>query len=195
MRRFRWLILLGLAAAGLYLYPAALLAPLGRYLVLEDGLERCDCIFVLAGDTLGSRILKSVELYRAGMASKLFVSGAGVVFGQSEDKLAIAFAKENGAADIPFIGLPNPGTSTLSEGRFVYPVLREAGCGSVLVVTSDFHTRRAGNFLRSEWPGIRIRMAAAKTIDYDPDKWWTDRVYRKMFLLEWTKTVTNWFGI
>ena len=184
MRRFRWLILLGLAAVGLYLYPAVVLAPLGRYLVLEDGAERCDCMFVLAGDQLGSRILKSAELYRAGM-----------VFGKTEDALAIAFARENGAADVPFIGLPNDGTSTISEGRLVYPVLREAGCGSVLVVTSNFHTRRAGNILRRVWPGMRVRMVSAKTADYDPETWWTERVYQKVFLLEWTKTVTDWFGV
>jgi uncharacterized SAM-binding protein YcdF (DUF218 family) len=195
LRRFRWLILLGIAAVGLYVYPAVVLAPLGRYLVLEDGAERCDCMFVLAGDQLGSRILKSAELYRAGMAPKLFVSGAGQVFGKTEDALAIAFARENGAADVPFIGLPNDGNSTISEGRLVYPVLREAGCGSVMVVTSNFHTRRAGNILRRVWPGMRVRMVSAKTADYDPETWWTERVYQKVFLLEWTKTVTDWFGI
>ena len=109
MRRFRWLILLGIAAVGLYLYPAVVLVPLGRYLVKEDGETKCDCMFVLAGDQLGSRIMKSAELYRAGMAPKLFVSGAGMVFGKTEDALAIAFARENGAGDVPFIGLPNEG--------------------------------------------------------------------------------------
>lgn len=195
MRRYRWLILLGAVAVGLYLYPAAVLGPLGRYLVLEDGETKCDCMFVLAGDQLGSRIMKSAELYRAGMAPKLFVSGAGTVFGKTEDVLAIAFARENGAGDVPFIGLPNEGNSTISEGRAVYPVLREAGCGSVLVVTSNFHTRRAGNILRRVWPGMRVQMVSAKTADYDPNAWWTERVYQKVFLLEWTKTVTDWFGV
>lgn len=195
MRRHRWLILLCALAGGLYLYPGAVLAPLGRYLVREDALVKCDCLFVLAGDQSGNRVMKSAELYRAGMAPKVFVSGAGWVFGKTEDELAIEFAKQNGATDVPFTGLPNDGNSTISEGRLVYPALRSAACGSVLVVTSSFHTRRAGLILRRVWPGMRVQVVASKTVDYDPEAWWTERVYQKTFLLEWTKTVTDWFGV
>ena len=195
MRRFRWLIVLCALVGGLYLHPGVVLAPLGRYLVREDGPAKCDCLFVLAGDFSGNRIMKAAELYRAGIAPKLFVSGAGWVYGATEDKLAIAFARQNGAADVPFTGLPNDGTSTISEGRLLYPVMRDAGCGSVLVVTSSFHTRRAGLILRRVWPGIRVHVVASRTVDYDPEAWWTDRVFQKTFLLEWTKTVTDWFGV
>jgi uncharacterized SAM-binding protein YcdF (DUF218 family) len=195
LRRFRWLILLAALCAGVYFYPRAILYPMGTYLIQDEGATKCDCMFVLAGDFFGQRILKAAELYRAGMAPKLFVSGPGGVYGLTEDELAINFAKKRGFADVPFLPLPNHGRSTLSEGIEVYPTLRAAGCNSVLVVTSNFHTRRAGKILRRVWPDIQVRMAAAPTDDYDPEIWWTDRNYRKTFFYEWTKTITEWVGL
>lgn len=193
--KFRWLLLFGAVSAGLYLYPRPLLYPLGQYLIQAEEPVKSDCIFVLAGDTRGQRILRAAELYRAGMAPKVFVSGAGQFYGQTEDELAIPFAKQNGAADVPFTGLPNDGRSTVSEARSALPKLREAGCHSVLVVTSDFHTRRAGRILRRVWPDLRGRMVSAPTVEFDVTRWWTDRNYQKTFFFEWTKTVTDWIGL
>ncbi len=193
--KIRWLFLTGVIAGGLYLYPGVVLYPLGSYLVRAEEPVKCDCLFVLAGDSHGQRILRAAELYRAGMAPNVFVSGPGSNYGYSEDELAIPFAKKNGAADVPFIGLPNNGRSTVSEGREVLSKLREAGCHSVLVVTSDFHTRRAGRILRRVWPDLQVRVAAAPTVDFDVDRWWTERDYQKTFFFEWTKTVADWIGL
>jgi uncharacterized SAM-binding protein YcdF (DUF218 family) len=177
------------------MYPKALLYPLGLYLVQAEPAEKSDCMFVLAGDWRGQRILKAAELYRAGMAPRVFVSGPEGNYGFTEDELAIPFAKRNGAADVPFTGLPNKGTSTVSEARDVLPRLRDAGCRTVLVVTSDFHTRRAGRILRRVWPDLQVRMAAAPTVDYDVERWWTRRDQQKTFFFEWTKTVADWIGL
>ena len=193
--RFRWLALGIVILGGIYLYPRPLLYPLGLYLVKADEPAKSDCIFVLAGDAHGQRILRAAELYRAGMAPKVFVSGPEGNYGYTEDELAIPFAKKNGAADVPFTGWPNKGKSTLSEGREVLPRLEEAGCRSVLVVTSDFHTRRAGSILRRVWPNLTVRMASAPTVDYDVNSWWQDRTYQKTFFFEWTKTVADWIGL
>jgi uncharacterized SAM-binding protein YcdF (DUF218 family) len=152
-------------------------------------------MFVLAGDTWGQRILRAGELYRAGMAPKVFVSGPEGNYGYTEDELAIGFARKRGFTDVPFTGIPNHGRSTLSEAKEVLPVLRAAGCRSVLVVTSDFHTRRAGRILRREWPDLAVRMAAAPTRDYDVERWWTTRDWQKTFFFEWSKTVADWMGL
>lgn len=193
MRRF--LIFVAALAAVAFFYPRPFLYPLGAYLVKVDEPVRCDCLFVLAGDNHGQRILRAAELFRAGMAAQVFISGPAGNYGYTDDELAISFAKKNGAADVPFVGLPNKGKSTVSEAREVRPRLVAAGCRSVLVVTSDFHTRRAGGILRREWPDLQVRMASAPTVDYDVERWWTDRNYQKTFFFEWAKTVADWIGL
>jgi uncharacterized SAM-binding protein YcdF (DUF218 family) len=193
--RLFWLVLISTVLGLLYLFPGLLLNPLGRFLVRAEAPVKSDCIFVLAGDGHGQRILRAAELYRGGMAPKVFVSGPEGIYGYTEDELAIPFARKNGAADVPFIGLPNKARSTISEAAAVLPSLQEAGCHSVLVVTSDFHTRRAGSILGRAWPDLQVRMAAAPTVDYDPDRWWTSRDYQKTFFFEWTKTVADWIGL
>jgi len=193
--RFGWLILALAIAAGLFFYPRPALYPLGLYLVKAEEPVKSDCIFVLAGDSRGQRILRAAELYRAGMAPQIFVSGPGGNYGFTEDELAIQFAKKNGAADVPFTGLPNKARSTVSEAMEVLPRLQAAGCHSVLAVTSDFHTRRAGLILRRVWPNLQVRMASAPTVDYDVNHWWKERVYQKTFFFEWAKTVADWIGL
>lgn len=178
-----------------YLKPEIALAPLGRYLVNDEGPAKSDCLFVLAGDGYGKRVMRSVELFRQGYAPKVLVSGPHGAYGRTEDELSIEFARKNGATDVAFAGVTHAATSTVTEAALVLPKLREHGCRSVLAVTSDYHTRRAGRVLRRMWPGIAVRMTAATAVDYDPDGWWRDRQSRKTFLLEWTKTVADWLGI
>lgn len=195
MRRFRWLILLLLAGAAVYLNPGPVLRPMGAYLVDADIPVRSDCIFVLGGDLFGQRVLRAADLYRLGLAPKVFVSGPGGIYGHTEDELEIQYAREKGATDVPFVGIPNHARSTATEATEVLPKLREAGCRSVLVVTSNFHTRRARRILTRLWPGIEVRMASAPTEDFDPDHWWQNRNYQKTFFFEWAKTFADWFGI
>ncbi|MBI2689241.1 MAG: YdcF family protein [Acidobacteria bacterium] len=195
MRRLRWLVAIAALGAAVYFFPRPFLYRLGAYLVKADGPVKSDCMFVLAGDFNGQRIMKAAELYRLGMAPKLFISGPYGIYGRSEDELAIAFAKANRTEDVPFIPLPNHGRSTVTEGLEVLPRLRQEGCRSVLVVTSDFHTRRAGRILRRIWPDLQVRIASAPTVDYDAERWWTNRNYQKTFFFEWTKTAADWIGL
>lgn len=193
--RAGWFIALFLPVAVLWFFPSILLVPLGKLLIETDPIERCDCLFVLAGDARGQRILRAAELYREGLASQVFVSGPEGNYGFTEDQLAIPFAKKKGAADVPFVGMPNKGKSTATEGQDVLSRLQAAGCRSVLVVTSNYHTKRSGRILRRVWPDMQVRMAAAPTEDFDPERWWRDRNHQKTFFFEWAKTVADWIGL
>jgi uncharacterized SAM-binding protein YcdF (DUF218 family) len=47
---------------------------------------------------------------------------------------------------------------------------------SVIVVTSNYHTRRARYIFRRVFPqGMEIRMASARDGDFDPELWWEKR--------------------
>jgi uncharacterized SAM-binding protein YcdF (DUF218 family) len=192
---WRWLTLivlfLLLAAATGPLW----LAALGRYLVRAEPPVHADMIVVLAGDFSGNRILTAGDLVRRGFAPHALVSGTSGEYGLNETDLAIPFAVRHGFPESNFIALPNDSLSTKAEAEDVLAALAKRHARVIDIVTSNYHTRRAGNIYRAKAPGLEIHMVAAPDLHFTPDNWWKDREGRKTFLLEWTKTVATWLGM
>lgn len=193
-RGFRWLVLIALAAAFLAAYPVWL-AALGNFLVKAEPPFPADLVVVLAGDGHGNRILKAAELVRQGFAPKVLVSGPGGVYGLHECDLAIPFAGKRGYPAAWFIPLPHDGYSTVEEAQVVLQELRRRQVRRFMVVTSDYHTRRAGRVYRSLAPPAEVRIVAAPDRFFRADSWWRTRQGRKLFVLEWQKTLANWVGM
>ena len=181
--------LAGVATAHLWL------AALGQYLVQAGPPAHAGMIVVLAGDFSGNRILAAGDLVRQGFAPQALISGPSGAYGLHESDLAIQFAVQHGYPASYFIGLPNDSRSTKSEADDVLAALRKMGVNNVDIVTSNYHTRRAGNIYRAKARGIAIHMVAAPDRDFTPGGWWKNRDARKTFLLEWMKTVATWFGM
>ena len=171
------------------------LSALGRYLVRAEPPAPADLIVVLAGDFSGNRILTAAELVRRGFAPKALVSGTSGEYGLHETDLAIPFAVKHGYPESYFIPLPNEGRSTREEASDVLAALNQLHARRVDIVTSDYHTRRAGRIYRAQAPDLEIHMVAAPDLYFTSDGWWKNREGRKTFLLEWMKTVANWFGM
>jgi uncharacterized SAM-binding protein YcdF (DUF218 family) len=171
------------------------LAALGRYLVRAESPAPADLIVVLACDFSGHRILTAAELVRRGFASKALVSGTSGEYGLHETDLAIPFALRHGYPESYFIPLPNDSRSTRDEASDVLAALNKLHARRVDIVTSDYHTRRAGAIYRAKAPDLEIHMVAAPDLNFSSDGWWKNREGRKTFLLESMKTVTNWFGM
>lgn len=191
-RRFAgWL---SLAAVLLLLigFHTAILTAFGNFLVKAGPPERADIIVVLAGDGFGLRILKAGDLIKAGYASKALVSGPSGIYGNYECDLAIPFAVKAGYPDSYFIPLKHEARSTDAEARVVVDKLREIGAKRVILVTSNFHTRRAGLIFRRTAPDLTFFVVAAPDEYFKPDSWWRDREASKTFLYEWMKTVAEW---
>ena len=176
-----------------------MLRAIGGYLIQSDGPERADVALVLAGDAVGQRILRGAELKEQGFVPVVWVSGPAGMYGHTEDELAIEFAVKKGKPREWFQAAPNEATSTADEARLLLPRLRDAGVKRLLLVTSTYHTRRAGKIFRATAariaPEISIRTVAATDRDYPPDRWWQLRQGRKVFFFEGAKTVTEWFGL
>jgi len=171
------------------------LAALGRFLVSAEAPSKADIVVVLAGDWRGNRVLKGGELIMKGFAPLALVSGPRHHYGLREDELAIPFAVRNGYPERIFLGFPIHGTSTRAESKEIAAELRRRGVGKALVVTSDYHTRRAGSLFRAAAPGIDVHMIAAPDAFFHPDDWWLRREGQKTFFLEWTKLVSTQFGM
>ncbi len=204
MARFRWslarIVAILIAAAVLFAaaYPLWLPA-LGRMLVRDDGPAKADIVVVLGGDATGGRILKGAELVSRGYAPVALVSGKDGFFGVHECDLAIPFAVRHGYPENWFIAFRHQATSTQEEAALVLAELRRRGLRSFLLVTSDFHTARAGrtfaSAIRATGGGLTMRVVAAPDEYFHADTWWRIREGRKIFLSEWLKTFAFAFGI
>ena len=170
------------------------LAEMGTVMVRRDVPMAADLVCVLGGDLYGNRILKAGELVRKGYAPGALVSGGGYVYGRYEAELAIQFAAAHGYQAQYFRKLEYPCTSTADEAQAVVRELRRLHVKRYLLVTSPFHTARAGRIFAKAGPELEFRVVPADdTLDWD--HWWQSREARKVFLLEFTKSVTSRFGV
>ena len=190
----KWVAALVLLSA-LILSHSLWLAALGGWLVRTDPPARADVALVLAGDYYGYRILKAAEMVRQGYTKTVLVSGPEGMYGYNEAELEIPFAVRSGYPPFWFVAAPNQSRSTQEEALALVDVLRKRGVRTCLLVTSDYHTRRAGRIFRAAAPDLDFRVVGAITPQFDPAEWWRTREGRKFFLMEWTKTVMGWLGI
>jgi uncharacterized SAM-binding protein YcdF (DUF218 family) len=195
-RRFRTLLL---ALAGIVVlavaFRDALLGAAGAYLVNAGPAEKADLAVVLGGDYWGKRILKAAGLVREGYAPRVLVSGPDGMYGSHECDLAIPFARKAGYPDSYFEHVEHNALSTREEAEVLVRALRQRGARRVLLVTSDYHTRRAGRIFRAAAPDLTFVVVAAPAVNFTPDGWWHSREGQKAAFNEWTKTVADWFGI
>jgi uncharacterized SAM-binding protein YcdF (DUF218 family) len=170
----------------------AILTALGSFLIKAGPPQKADVILVLAGDGFGHRILKAAELVQQGYAPKALISGPDGQYGQYECDLAIPFAVKAGYPESDFIHFEHRSRSTSDEGTALAAKLREMNAKRVLVVTSNYHTRRAGWILHRAAPEIAFIVVAAPDEYFKPDSWWHNREASKTFLYEWLKTISEW---
>jgi uncharacterized SAM-binding protein YcdF (DUF218 family) len=170
------------------------LGALGAYLIRTDPPVPADYAVVLAGDPYGNRILKAGELVRQGFAHKALVSGPDY-YGVNEADLAVSFAVKKGYAEDYFLKFPHHATNTRDEARAIVPELRRLGARSFLLVTSDYHTRRAGRYFRRLSNGLEMRVVASPDRYFHWDSWWRNREGEKIFYMEWSKTMASLFGL
>jgi uncharacterized SAM-binding protein YcdF (DUF218 family) len=193
-RARRWLFVLALALI-VVVFHSQILRALGGYLVHADPPQKADAALVLAGDGWGNRILTAAQLVRDGYVPKVLVSGPDGAYGLHESDLAIPFAVKHGYPPSYFVPLDHEARSTQAEVVALMPEIRREGIRRLLVVTSNYHTRRAGRIFRAAAPDLTILVVGAPDKDYDPDGWWHNREGQKTFVTEWEKTIAGWLGI
>lgn len=172
-----------------------ILSVFGSYLVQAGPPEQADAALVLAGDNSGNRILTAAELVRQGYVRKVVVSGPGEVYGLHECDLAIPFAVKKGYPESYFEHAEHFAHSTAEEARATLPQLRRDRYRRIILVTSDYHTRRAAKVFRAAAPDLTFLVVAAPDPYFSATGWWHNREGQKTFLIEWEKTFATWFGL
>ncbi len=160
----------------------------GSFLVLDEP-RTSDVILVLAGET-DRRPQRALELLAQGYGKRILldVPYNARVFGSTEIELAEKYVHNlPQAASISLC--PIDGLSTKAESKDVERCLAHESVQRILIVTSDFHTRRALSIFRHELPGREYSVAAARADAAFGDRWWTHRQWAKTFTDEWMKVI------
>ncbi len=163
-------------------------AKAGRFLVL-DAPRPSDVILVLAGET-DRRPERALQLLALGYGRRIVldVPADTKIYEFSQLELAQKYVQNlPQAASVTLC--PIEGLSTKDESRDAEKCIARAGGGSVLIVTSDFHTRRALSVLRREIPAHEYSVAAARDAAQFGVKWWTHRQWAKTFMAEWLRLI------
>jgi len=164
----------------------------GRFF-LVDHPQPADVIVVLAGET-DQRPRRALELLAQGYAHQVIldVPAEAKVFGISTHQIAQDYVSQLPQRESVSI-CPIFGLSTKTEAPDSGRCLAKAGAHKVLLVTSDYHTRRALSTFQHELPQYQFSIAAA----HDPRQfgipWWGQRQWAKLNLDEWLRLV--WWAL
>ena len=165
----------------------------GSLLVESGKPQQADAIVVLGGDEFGDRILTAAELQRKGYAPFVVVSGPPMLIGHQSD-MTIEFAHRKGYPAEIFHPAVNDLNSTRSEAQFLGQYLKQHDIQKILLVTSNYHTRRAAKLMRSENPRLEVTVIPSPDPFFTPSTWWRTRTGEKTFLYEWLKTFATALG-
>ena len=186
---------------------AAFLPFAGRYLQVNEPLERTDAIFVLAGGRV-ERWREGVELHREQWAPRIVLSpgysesaekdlrAQGIRY-PSETELALGAMAQMGVPKDAITLLPYEVDNTAQEALAIHEMLDRERWKSLIVVTSIYHSRRVQLAFRREFAGTPAKIII-RTSRYDrsvPHRWWTHRGDIRFVGLELQKLILYRLGL
>lgn len=164
----------------------------GGFLVVNDPVKS-DAIVVLAGTAGDLRYYHGMELLRAGYARSLVLDTlSGEMYGRSMPDLAREFVAQTAgpyAAEVSVCAMD--GDSTKDEAPQVNACFQHLSPPphSAIIVTDDYHTRRALSIFRNRLPQYQWTAGATKNDFLFGEPWWKRREWAKTYLTEWQKLI------
>jgi uncharacterized SAM-binding protein YcdF (DUF218 family) len=158
----------------------------GSFLVI-DAPQPSDVMVVLAGET-NRRPARALQLLQEGYAPRILldVPAAEKIYDTTLLDLTRAYVSRLAEAQKITV-CPIPGLSTREEALDVEKCLQQMSGSRVLIVTSDYHTRRALSILRHAIKGKSFSVAAATDATQFGTHWWAHRQWAKVCLDEWLR--------
>ena len=183
-----WLLpaLLALALLAAWVFREPLLVSAGKLLIRSDTPQKADLIYVLAGDFWGSRVLAGSELGARGYANQVVFSG-GLYADNYEGDMSIQFAVDHGYPRPLFLSVPLRAQSTIEEAIELRPIFERLRAKRVILVTSDYHSRRVGLVFSLFVPGVRFCIVSAPDKVFDVASWWKTENGRRVLFSEYSK--------
>lgn len=184
--RFLFLIVfLGLLFV-LYLARHPLLQFAGGMLVVDDSPRASDAIVILGDDNYGGdRAARAADLLKAGWAPRIVASGRYLRPYASIAELERRDLADRGVPLTAIVPYSHHAENTRDECTAIGGLVGARGWKHVLLVTSNYHTRRAEYICSRVFPaGIELHVVAAADSEYNADNWWRSRKGIKIFLHE-----------
>lgn len=182
------LMFLATFGAIIYFARVPLLRIAGESWIVEDSLERSDAIIVLSDDNFyADRATRAAQVYRDGMAPLVVASGrrlrprAGIAELMEHDLI------ERGVPKDKILPVAHNADNTREEAEALAQIAAQRKWKSVIIVTSNYHTRRARYIFSKVFPhDVVIRVTGARDGDFDPERWWEKRISIKKIAREIT---------
>ena len=180
------LVVLVVMCAILYWARHPILRFAGESWVIDTPAAHADALLLLGDDNFyADRATRAAELIRHGAAPVVVASGrrlrpsAGIAELEEHDLI------ERGVPKDKIIRFPHDADSTLEEAAALARLCSDRHFHSVIVVTSNYHARRARYIFDKVLPAtIVVSVTGAHDGDFDPEHWWEKRKSQELFLHE-----------
>ena|SRR6185437_11415136 len=170
----------------IYLVRAPLLRVAGGFWIVSDPPENCDAIVILSDDDFtADRAARAAELYHSGWASRVVGSGRRLRPYASIAQLEAKDLEIRGVPAKAVVQFSHDAPDTLEELKGIRDFLAQHGWKRVMIVTSNYHTRRTRYLARHIFSdSFHVLIESAPDHDYDPESWWRTRGGMKVFFHE-----------
>ena len=179
----------------------------GSFLHDEDALAKADAICVLSGTRM-ERQLEAADLYLQGYAPTVVLTEDapdGGVVALRERGVVLPSTAQAAREILVTLGvdprailiIPEIHDSTAAEAHSFGRLAAQHRWDRLIVVTSKFHTRRAGFAVRRELrgTGVDVLMRASRYDPADPERWWRTRGDIRWTLSEGQKLILYGLGL
>jgi hypothetical protein len=203
-RLWRWIV----AGAILVLaFVGGLMQWGGHLLEASDPLPtHVDGAVVLEGSLIGERVrlAGAMELLRQGVPERVLLTIPPTSYwGEPVPPMARHFLETTYGPDlaerVDFCDVGAGVDSTLQEAQAIDRCIQDHRWKSVVIVTSNYHTRRAGiiwrRVMRKRNPSLEISVHGVDDPEFQANGWWRKRLWAKTWLMEFMKLIwTETFG-
>jgi uncharacterized SAM-binding protein YcdF (DUF218 family) len=180
------LLFLIIFLAALYAARRPLLRFAGESWVVEDPLEQSDAIILLSDDNFfADRATRASELFRQKLAPIVVASGRRLRPSAGLAELMDHDLVERGVPKDRIIRFPHDADNTREEAEALRALVIERNWHSVIVATSNYHTRRTRYIFQHVFPSsVKVSVASARDGSFEAEHWWENRKSIKAFTHE-----------
>ena len=180
------LLVFVLMCAVLYWARHPILRFAGESWVVDAPAAHADALLLLGDDNFyADRATRAAELIRHGVAPVVVASGRRLRPSAGIAELLEHDLIERGVPKDKIIRFPHDADSTLEEAVALARFSSERHFHSVIIVTSNYHARRARYIFEKVFPPpISVSVAGAHDGDFDPEDWWEKRKSQELFVHE-----------
>ena len=184
--RLLFLIIFLAICAFFYAVRRPLLRVAGEFWVPNDAAAQSDVLIVLGDDNYAAdRAAHAAELYRTGLAPVIVASGRALRPYAGISEMIERDLETHGVPAASIVKFSHRGENTREEAVALAGLVATRGWKRVLIVTSNYHARRARFIFERVLPSnISVHVSDAYDSEFDPSRWWETRQGRKLFLGE-----------